>query len=45
MDEPERLPPAFHIWRSERLSWMETADALPRYVEFMGDGVREDEHA
>jgi hypothetical protein len=40
-DAPEALPPAFHIWRSERLSWLETADDLPRYVAFKSDGKTE----
>ncbi len=42
-DDPEVLPPEFHIWRSNRLSWLETSDNLPRYVTFRGDGIVEDQ--
>lgn len=31
LDDPERATPEFHIWRSSRLDWFDTADALPRY--------------
>lgn len=41
-DDAETLPPEFHIWRSHRLSWLETVDALPRYVQFRADGVVEE---
>ena len=40
-DDTEAPPPEFHIWRGERLSWLETADELPRYVQFKSDGLRE----
>jgi len=40
-DNPEALPPEFHIWRSHRLSWLETTDDLPRYTQFKSDGVVE----
>ncbi|MFC1680433.1 GFA family protein [Pseudomonadota bacterium] len=40
-DDAEKLPPEFHIWRSHRLSWLETSDTLPRYVQFRADGVVE----
>ena len=42
-DNPEALPPEFHIWRSNRLSWLETSDNLPRYVKFRGDGIVEEQ--
>lgn len=42
LDDPEVLPPEFHIWRSHRLSWLETADTLPRYVQFKSDGIVEE---
>ena len=42
LDEPELLPPEFHIWRSHRISWLETADKLPRYVQFKSDGLIEE---
>ncbi|MFO0996857.1 MAG: GFA family protein [Alphaproteobacteria bacterium] len=38
LNDPEVLPPEFHIWRSQRLSWLETSDKLPRYVQFKADG-------
>ncbi len=42
-DDAEELPPEFHIWRSNRLSWLETSDSLPRYVQFRGDGIVEEQ--
>ena len=33
-DEPEAIMPDIHIWRSHRLSWLETSDDLPRYLRF-----------
>ena len=40
-DDTEAPPPEIHIWRSERLPWLETTDDLPRYVQFKSDGLRE----
>ena len=40
-DDAERLPPEFHIWRSHRISWLETSDRMPRYVQFRADGIEE----
>ena len=40
-DDAEAPPPEFHIWRNERLSWLETADDLPRFVQFKSDGLQE----
>lgn len=37
-DEPESAVPEFHIWRSERLPWLETADDWPRYLRFKYQG-------
>ncbi|MEM7224441.1 MAG: GFA family protein [Pseudomonadota bacterium] len=42
LDDAEALPPEFHIWRAQRLSWLETADSLPRYRQFRVDGIVED---
>ena len=42
MDDPEALQPEFHIWRSHRLDWLETADHLPRYRRFKFQGELED---
>ena len=42
-DDAEKLPPEFHIWRSHRLSWLETADTLPRFVQFRADGIVEEQ--
>ena len=42
LDEPESAPPDFHIWRSHRLTWLETSDKLPRYVKFKFDGILEE---
>jgi len=33
MDEPDRYPPARHIWCTSRIAWVELGDALPRYPE------------
>ena len=33
--------PEFHIWRSEKLPWVETTDDLPRYTRFKSDGITE----
>ena len=41
-DDVEELPPEFHIWRSHRISWLETSDSLPRYVKFRADGIEEE---
>lgn len=44
-DDPgatEAVAPEVHIWRSERLPWVETTDALPRYKGFVSEGVRDD---
>ncbi len=40
-DDAESPVPEFHIWRSQRLPWLETTDDLPRYARFRGDGVLE----
>ncbi len=42
-DDAEKLPPEFHIWRSRRLSWLETSDTLPRYAQFRADGIVEEQ--
>ena len=31
LNAPERAPPRYHIWRTSRIGWFETADSLPRY--------------
>ena len=40
-DDAEAPIPEVHIWRSERLSWLETTDDLPRYGQFKSDGILE----
>ena len=40
-DDPETMTPDIHIWRSHRLSWVETADDLPRYLRFKFQGELE----
>ena len=40
-DDAEAPIPEVHIWRSERLSWLETTDDQPRYVQFKSDGILE----
>jgi hypothetical protein len=31
LDDPAAVEPAYHIWRSSRIAWFETTDALPRH--------------
>ena len=31
LDDPESLPPQYHVWTKSRISWFDTADDLPRY--------------
>jgi len=38
-DDAEAPSPDIHIWRSERLPWLETTDELPRYAQFKSDGI------
>jgi hypothetical protein len=40
-EDAESPLPEIHIWRSQRLSWLETTDDLPRYAQFKNDGVLE----
>ena len=40
-DDARAPSPEVHIWRSERLPWLETTDDLPRYVQFKSDGLTE----
>ena len=40
-EEAESCVPEFHIWRSERLSWVDTIDKLPRYLRFKRDRLVE----
>jgi hypothetical protein len=32
MDDPTSVTPRYHIWCNSRVSWFDTADALPRHV-------------
>jgi hypothetical protein len=31
LDDPEGISPAFHMWTSSQLSWLEVEDKLPRH--------------
>ena len=31
-DDPQSLPPTFHVFHEERLRWLEIADDLPRHA-------------
>jgi hypothetical protein len=31
LDDPNRVPPTFHIWHQSHITWFDTADALPRF--------------
>lgn len=37
LDEPDSVEPGFHIFRSSRIAWFETADDLPRHEKFRPD--------
>ncbi len=37
LDAPDAVPPGFHIFHESRISWFETADALPRQDRFRPD--------
>lgn len=41
LDDAASIAPEVHIWRSERLPWLETADELPRYLQFKNDDLQE----
>lgn len=32
LDDPARVPPAFHIWCQSRIAWFETNDTFPRFA-------------
>ena len=34
LDDPGLIKPAFHIWMSHKLSWVEPGDGLPQYPEW-----------
>lgn len=34
LDEPDRLPPGFHIFDASRIAWFDVADGLPRHAQF-----------
>ena len=34
LDDPDAVAPGFHIFRSSRVAWFETADDLPRHDRF-----------
>lgn len=40
-DDDDAPLPEIHIWRSERLPWLETTDDLPRFVQFKSDDLVE----
>jgi hypothetical protein len=31
LDEPARVPPAFHIWHESHIAWFDTNDSFPRF--------------
>jgi hypothetical protein len=33
LDRPELVAPEYHIWNASRITWFETADALPRHAD------------
>lgn len=40
-DDADAVAPEVHIWREERLGWLETSDDSPRYMRFKSDGIME----
>lgn len=32
LDDPETMPPGYHIWYESRISWFDIADDLPRHA-------------
>lgn len=32
LDDPERVPPTFHIWHQSHIAWFETSDAFARFA-------------
>lgn len=34
LDDPDSVPPGFHIFRASKIAWFETADDLPRHERF-----------
>ncbi len=41
LEEAEACAPEVHIWRSQRLSWVDVTDELPRFLKFKRDGIVE----
>ena len=39
LDAPDGVEPQYHIWRSSRIAWFETKDALPRHNDSGPDWV------
>ena len=37
LDEPDAVPPGFHIFHASKIGWFETADDLPRHQRFRPD--------
>jgi hypothetical protein len=36
LDDPEKLPPQLHVQCAERVGWMESAEALPKFERYPG---------
>jgi hypothetical protein len=37
LDEPEAVPPGFHIFYASRIGWFDPGDDLPRHDKFRPD--------
>jgi len=37
LDDPDDVPPGFHIFHSSKVAWFETRDDLPRHEKFRAD--------
>ena len=40
LDDPESVPPAFHVWVSHKLAWESVGDRLPAYATTRASGHR-----
>jgi hypothetical protein len=38
LDDPNRVPPADHIYASSRIAWIKLADALPQFAQARSEG-------
>jgi hypothetical protein len=39
LDHPEKFPAEKHVFETDRISWFDVADSLPRYLKLPGEGA------